>query len=587
MATRTWADPFLWGEGGARLSPEDVARRQSEASDRVRRGADYSPVGHWTQGLARMSDSIIGALMDRSAGAAKTAGYAEADAEMARRFPGLYGSAGSSSPVAAALAGDGASFASPMPSGDAAAAVRDGLIARGLPEHVADGFVMNFKDESGLNPGINEASPLVPGSRGGFGLAQWTGPRRVALEKFAADRGVAPSDVNAQLDFLVQELQGPEAAAAQSIFGAQNSGEAGAAIVNNFLRPAEEHRNRRAQAYLGGGGGGVPAALAAGPSSADITAAMANPWVAERYGPVLQALAGQAGQREQAIFAQQLSQADPMYQARLAQMTRPEAVDPWAGVQVIDGVPYRMGADGQAVPVGGVQAPAATPQSGIAKLQADLAAGIITPEQYAIGEQNIARGNGTTVNVGAGETEFDKAMGKSDAEVLSAAETTGLAAQRNLAQIEQLEGLLANAPSGIAGRFVQMAGSMGIPVEGASEVQAATALLNAMIPAQRPAGSGPMSDRDIEMFKASLPQIMNTPQGNQMIMRTMRGIAQYDAIGAEITGRLRSGEITREQAIRELRDRPNPLQAFSGQRSASQPATSSDDDLFRKYGVQP
>ena len=38
-------------------------------------------------------------------------------------------------------------------------------------EHVADGFVMNFKDESGLNPGINEQNPIVPGSRGGFGLA--------------------------------------------------------------------------------------------------------------------------------------------------------------------------------------------------------------------------------------------------------------------------------------------------------------------------------------------------------------------------------------------------------------------------------
>ena len=65
-------------------------------------------------------------------------------------------------------------------------AVRAGLIARGLPEHIADGFVMNFQDESGLRTDINEQSPIVPGSRGGYGLAQWTGPRRNQLEAFAS-----------------------------------------------------------------------------------------------------------------------------------------------------------------------------------------------------------------------------------------------------------------------------------------------------------------------------------------------------------------------------------------------------------------
>lgn len=339
--------PVIWKDNRP-MTPQQVQRDREMAQAAYDQATGNDRIGHWTQGAAKMAQALVGRLREGRAQRGEDAGYAEADAEMARRFPSLYGNAGSSSPVAAALAGEGSDFMSPMPSGDAAAALRDGLIARGLPEHVADGFVMNFKDESGLNPGINEASPLVPGSRGGFGLAQWTGPRRVALEKFAADRGVAPSDVNAQLDFLVQELQGPEAAAAQSIFGAKNAGEAGAAIVNNFLRPAEDHRTRRSQAYLGGGGG-VPAALASGPSSADITAALANPWVAERYGPVLQALAGQAGQREQAIFAQQLAQQDPMYQAQLAQMTAPKPVDPFAGTQVINGQLVRMGDAGPEV----------------------------------------------------------------------------------------------------------------------------------------------------------------------------------------------------------------------------------------------
>lgn len=130
--------------------------------------------------------------------------------------------------------------------------VRDGLLQRGFAPHVADAFILNFQDESGLNPGINEISPTVPGSRGGFGLYQLTGPRRVAYEQFAQQRGVQPADVDAQLDFMMQELQGPESRAAQNILSAPDTGSAAAAIVTDFLRPAEEHRNRRVAKYTGG-----------------------------------------------------------------------------------------------------------------------------------------------------------------------------------------------------------------------------------------------------------------------------------------------------------------------------------------------
>src|SRR5690606_6581394 len=102
--------------------------------------------------------------------------------------------------------------------------------------------------------GINEKNPIVPGSRGGFGLYQLTGPRRREYEAFAAQRGVNPADVNAQLDFLAGELGlpvqgvenlpffGSEGKAAQSILSAPDMATAAQAIVNNFLRPAPEHR---------------------------------------------------------------------------------------------------------------------------------------------------------------------------------------------------------------------------------------------------------------------------------------------------------------------------------------------------------
>jgi hypothetical protein len=106
-----------------------------------------------------------------------------------------------------------------------------------LPEHVARGFAANFYAESNWDPGINEIEPIVPGSRGGFGLAQWTGPRRVAFEEYARDRGAPLDDVDAQLDFLMYELQGPESRAASRIMVTNTPEEATRAVSDHFLRP--------------------------------------------------------------------------------------------------------------------------------------------------------------------------------------------------------------------------------------------------------------------------------------------------------------------------------------------------------------
>ena len=54
------ADPFVWGQGGAKMTPQQVAmlRAQGEGLSQ----SDYSPVGHWTQGLGRVLDSVDGGL---------------------------------------------------------------------------------------------------------------------------------------------------------------------------------------------------------------------------------------------------------------------------------------------------------------------------------------------------------------------------------------------------------------------------------------------------------------------------------------------------------------------------------------------
>jgi hypothetical protein len=123
------------------------------------------------------------------------------------------------------------------------------LIERGFEPHVAEGFVMNFKDESGFDPNINEANPEVKGSRGGFGLYQLTGTRRKQYESFAKDRNASLGDIDTQLDFLELELKTTEKEAMSKIEKTSTSGGAGIAILNHFLRPKQKHRPAREARY--------------------------------------------------------------------------------------------------------------------------------------------------------------------------------------------------------------------------------------------------------------------------------------------------------------------------------------------------
>ena len=108
----------------------------------------------------------------------------------------------------------------------------------------------------------------------------------------------------------------------------------------------------------------------------------------------------------------------------------------------------------------------------------------------------------------------------------------------------------------------EFAGNFGIQTDGLDDIQAANALISALVPAQRPPGSGPMSDADLELFKRSLPRIINSPGGNQIIINTMRGLAEYDAEGGRIVQRLRKREITQAQAFELLNNRADPFAAF-------------------------
>jgi hypothetical protein len=179
------------------------------------------------------------------------------------------------------------------------------------------------------------------------------------------------------------------------------------------------------------------------------------------------------------------------------------------------------------------------------------------------GQVTAIGGAGTTVNVDTGAAnKLDEEFAKLDAKSLAEVSTTGMQAIRNIGRIDHLETLLASSPQGMEGAIKLAAGDFGINTEGLDSAQAARAVISSLVPEQRAPGSGPMTDSDAILFKQALPRIINQPGGNEMILNTVRAIAQYDAEGAAIVQRFRAKEINSVEAFELLQARENPLANF-------------------------
>lgn len=196
-------------------------------------------------------------------------------------------------------------------------------------------------------------------------------------------------------------------------------------------------------------------------------------------------------------------------------------------------------------------------------------------------ERALKKAGATNINNNMGGEKFDEEFAKSDGKALSDISQSGLSAQRNISRINRLDDLLARAPQGATASWKQWAGEYGVNTEGLDNIQSAQALINSLVPEQRPPGSGPMSDADLALFKQSIPRIINQPGGNKLIINTMRAVAQYDAEGATIVQKLRRGEIDRATAFDMLQSRLNPLDQLN-----DLPSVNDIDEELKKRGVQ-
>ena len=171
---------------------------------------------------------------------------------------------------------------------------------------------------------------------------------------------------------------------------------------------------------------------------------------------------------------------------------------------------------------------------------------------------------GTNVNVNNADNKFDAKAAEVVATQFAETYKQGQAATRALGQVNRLDGLLKKTGGGFTPAIKVYAGQFGVNTNGLDDLQTAEAVIQSLIPQQRPPGSGTMSDRDVELFRQSLPRLINQPGGNQKIISTMRGLYEYDQKLGQISSDALSGKITRDRAMELMNALPNPLADLTG-----------------------
>jgi hypothetical protein len=117
------------------------------------------------------------------------------------------------------------------------------------PEDAA-AILGNLGHESAGLTTLQEIKPTVAGSRGGYGWAQWTGPRRRAFEAYCKRTGKNPASDDANYAYLFVELkgiEGSEKAAIGKLTKAVGLDAKVEAFEKAFLRAGVKHYPSRKQ----------------------------------------------------------------------------------------------------------------------------------------------------------------------------------------------------------------------------------------------------------------------------------------------------------------------------------------------------
>lgn len=173
----------------------------------------------------------------------------------------------------------------------------------------------------------------------------------------------------------------------------------------------------------------------------------------------------------------------------------------------------------------------------------------------------------TVINTGDNSGAFGKKGDELAATRLNDVIISGQSAQQMMGDLQALTAIGSQINTGKTAEIMNTLGpyaqAAGINIEGLGEGQAYQAIIDRMAPQMRPAGSGSSSDTDVRMFLSSLPQLRNTPEGNQIITQTMTALQQHKIAAAELASQAFDGRKTWQEAEAEIRALPNPYQGFN------------------------
>lgn len=172
----------------------------------------------------------------------------------------------------------------------------------------------------------------------------------------------------------------------------------------------------------------------------------------------------------------------------------------------------------------------------------------------------------TVNNSAPAEDELRKTLLKGMGSSYAQAYDAGMQAEQGLLRLDNLEKNLSQTPGGLQNGLLSLASEYGIDLgsDEQSRVEAANAVIQQLVPMQRPPGSGEMSNMDVRMFQRSVPRLMNTPEGNALIIEGMRALAEYQIAHKNLIAQYSQGGMTLEQLNDAQRSIPNPFADYAG-----------------------
>lgn len=449
------------------------------------------------------------------------------------------------------------------------------LVGGGLGDKFMKTTGLDPRDPSTARAQIDFA--LDEASRGGWG--PWYGAAKVGVGRWDGLRGAKATGAQqfpAQISGPGQPMPSSSLPVAAMLFGQavpETAPVVQAPVPSQslFVPPPAKNQARQAATQpsvqmaqaqgtlpeMAGNAPSVPRQQAGGPSVEVLMQAMSNPWLDDGQKQVIGAM-----------LEQKLREQDPMraLEMQKAQIELQRLQNPGPEYDMItgrDGSIFR--ADKRTGSIEQVYGGKPDQPSGVQEYEyyanQERAAGR-EPAPFGEWKATQSRAGASQVNIDQKtEGAFDKKLAEGQAEIFNTMAQEGLNANADIAIIGQLDGLLGQNGGTLSGLSSMMA-KYGIGGEGMSDIQAAQALINKLVPSQRQPGSGTMSDRDVELFTRSLPSLWNTPGGNKIILDTMRGLAEYKRKQGEIAMGVQMGELTRQEAVQALKALPNPLAGF-------------------------